>query len=59
MMELVEKSVKLDYMQGLLDPQYGEVQALQDESTPHCMSTVINVYCANAERMINQMSGIL
>ncbi|KAK4834096.1 hypothetical protein QYF36_016796 [Acer negundo] len=43
-------------MQGILDSQFAEVQALQDSSNPNFVNEVITLFCNNAERIITEMN---
>ncbi|XP_022744610.1 histidine-containing phosphotransfer protein 1-like [Durio zibethinus] len=44
---------------GVLDSQFGQIQALQDSSNPNFVDEVITLFCSDAERIITELNRYL
>ncbi|XP_002533548.2 histidine-containing phosphotransfer protein 2 [Ricinus communis] len=52
----LNNSVQSMFDEGMLDSQFAQIQALQDESNPNFIAEVITSFCTDAERIITELS---
>ncbi|OAY42881.1 histidine-containing phosphotransfer protein 1 [Manihot esculenta] len=52
----LQYSVQSMFDEGLLDGQFAQIQALQDESNPNFISEVITSFCNDAEKIITELN---
>ncbi|KAG8647072.1 histidine-containing phosphotransfer protein 2 [Manihot esculenta] len=45
--------------EGLLDGQFAQIQALQDEANPNFIAEVITSFCTDAERIITELNNYM
>ncbi|CAN1357524.1 Histidine-containing phosphotransfer protein 1 [Linum perenne] len=51
--------MSLNFDQGMLDSQFTQIQALQDETNPTFVAEVISAFCNDAERIIIELNKSL
>ncbi|KAA8518602.1 hypothetical protein F0562_016076 [Nyssa sinensis] len=51
--------VKSMHDEGMLDSQFTQIQALQDESNPNFVAEVISLFCDDAKRIITELHKYL
>ncbi|OVA03599.1 Signal transduction histidine kinase [Macleaya cordata] len=47
------------YGEGLLDPQFEQLQALQDENNPGFVAEVITLFCQDTQRILTELTKYL
>jgi hypothetical protein len=52
----LEQLSQTNYLQGMLDGQFAQIQALQDASSPKFVTEVIIIFCNDAERIILELN---
>ncbi|KAL3633051.1 histidine-containing phosphotransfer protein 6 [Castilleja foliolosa] len=55
----MNRLLALLFHQGVLDEQFVQLQQLQDESSPHFVSEVVNIYFHESEKLLMNLRGLL
>ncbi|KAG0498584.1 hypothetical protein HPP92_002894 [Vanilla planifolia] len=57
--EQLEALVSGMYREGFLDDQFQQIRALDEGGSPDFLVEVIGLFCADAERILNELTGLL